>query len=123
MAWEICGYTGDTGRALACDTACRSSCENGGAFLTAGAPYTDFFTGGSENFAAYAVWISGEPMKATSFSAAPGFFKYAEITLLCLPSTPALPPPSKAGCGATAHLPLTLPAFSLSAKAYGQLRM
>jgi len=54
-------------------------------------------------------------MKSTSFSAAPGFFEYAEMTLSWPPRMPALPPPWKVGSGITLNLPLTLAAFSLSA--------
>ena len=42
-----------------------------------------------------------------NFSAPPGFFENAEMTTLWPPRMPALPPPSKAGNGATSNLPLT----------------
>ena len=54
-------------------------------------------------------------MKLISFSAPPGFFEYAETTLLWPPRIAALPPPSKSGNGMTANLPLTFAAFLFSA--------
>ena len=50
-----------------------------------------------------------------NFSAPPGFFEYTEMTMLWPPRIAALPPPSNAGYGATANLPLTFGAFCESA--------
>ena len=58
IAWLTWGYTGETGRALACSTACLSSVENGSAFLTSGSSYVALSAGGSEYSAARRFWFS-----------------------------------------------------------------
>ncbi len=59
MASEICGYTGETGRAFACSIACLSSVANGSAFCTDASSYGADVAGGSEKSAARLIWCSG----------------------------------------------------------------
>ena len=62
---------------------------------------------------------SCEARKSTTASAPPGFFEYAEMTLLPPPRMLARPAPAYAGSGATANFPFSAFVSWLVPYAYG----